>query len=106
MAHREFADASGMQWQVWEVVPSSAERRESPERRSQARTEVGRRVRQELRIRMESTLAQGWLVFESAHEKRRLRPIPEGWEQRDDGGLARLLSEATLAPHSPRRLIE
>jgi hypothetical protein len=106
VAHREFVDTHEVQWQVWEVVPSSAERRDAPERRSQARTEVGRRVRQELRIRMESELAQGWLVFESASEKRRLRPIPEGWDQLDDNGLVRLLNDAAPAPRTTRRLIE
>jgi hypothetical protein len=106
VAHRDFTDAHGVQWQVWAVVPSSAERRDAPERRSRGRTDSGRRVRQELRIRMESGLAQGWLVFESTHEKRRLRPIPDGWDQLDDSGLAKLLHEAVPAPHTTRRLIE
>ncbi len=106
MAHREFTDAHGVQWQVWSVVPHAAERRDGPERRVDVRGKRERRVRQELRIRMASDLAQGWLVFESAHEKRRLRPIPDGWAERTDGELSALLIEAVPAPHTSRRLIE
>jgi hypothetical protein len=106
LAHREFADAHGVRWQVWAVNPSSAERRDVPERRTDARATRSRRVRQELRIRMEEGLAHGWLVFESANEKRRMRPIPDGWSERTDEELAALLHEAVRAPQTSRRLIE
>ncbi|MDB4881406.1 MAG: hypothetical protein JWL95_172 [Gemmatimonadetes bacterium] len=55
---------------------------------------------------MESDLAKGWLVFESDREKRRLRPIPDGWELRSESELLALLAESAPAPRMPRRLIE
>ena len=106
MAHREFVDADGVRWQVWAVIPGSADRREGPDRRADARDERERRTRRELRVRMEPGFANGWLVFESAHAKRRLHPIPEGWTTGDDAALAALLARAAPAPHTSRRLIE
>ena len=106
MAHREFVDANGVHWQVWAVVPSSADRREMPDRRADPRAKPERRTRRELRIRMEPALRNGWLVFESAHEKRRLNPIPEGWAELGDVELIALLRAATPTPHGTRRLIE
>ena len=106
MPHREFDDAQGVHWQVWEVIPSSAERREGADRRADERARPSRRARQELRIRLEEGLAHGWLAFECAHEKRRLHPIPDGWSECSDSELAALLDGATVAPHSSRRLVE
>ena len=106
MAHREFDDARGVHWQVWEVIPSSAERREGADRRADQRPRPGRRTQQELRIRLEEGLAHGWLAFESEHEKRRLHPIPDGWAERSGTELAELLEEAVVAPHSARKLLE
>jgi hypothetical protein len=106
VAHREFVDADGVRWQVWEVIPGSADRREGPDRRADARGKGERRTRRELRVRMEPGLASGWLVFESAHAKRRLHPIPDGWTTGDDEALAGLLRRAVPAPHTSRRLIE
>ena len=37
MAHREFVDDEGVDWQAWEVIPSTAERRTSGERGVSAR---------------------------------------------------------------------
>jgi len=106
MAHREFVDPGGVRWPVWAVVPSSADRRESADRRVDPRPKRERRTRRELRVRMEQGLAKGWLVFESAHEKRRLHPIPEQWASLGEDELVRLLHEASPAPHGTRRLIE
>ena len=106
MAHREFADANGVRWQVWAVVPSSADRREMTDRRAEPRAKRERRTRRELRVRMDPALAKGWLVFESAHEKRRLHPIPDDWAGLADAELIALLHTATPTPHVTRRLIE
>jgi hypothetical protein len=62
MSERTFIDHLGNQWQAWDVQPVdhagwSAARRHLPE-----------------------TMADGWLCFESASEKRRVHPIPKGWE--------------------------
>ena len=70
MAHRVF-HRGGQRWEVWEV-----HRRE------------GRSVDPEL--------TEGWLTFESALEKRRLAPIPEGWDELDEEALARLCDGAVF----------
>jgi hypothetical protein len=46
----------------------------------------------------QQTIMEAWLCFESASEKRRLRPIPEGWEEETNEGLAELLAAATVVP--------
>jgi hypothetical protein len=102
MAHREFIDAAGVQWQAWEVIPSTAERRGTGERRFGARDRADRRVRQQPRVKMEDGLAQGWLVFECATEKRRLHPIPEGWSTLTEVGLSQLAALARPAGSGSR----
>jgi hypothetical protein len=74
MPHRRFVDDEGQVWHVWETYPrqTSELRQVAPE------------------------FAGGWLAFESAKEKRRLAPIPEGWETMSDAELGRLRSEATF----------
>lgn len=54
MALREFTDESGRAWCAWDTRPTSAQ------------------VRPEF--------ADGWLTFESEGEKRRLSPVPDGWD--------------------------
>lgn len=55
MAIREFIDSRNVRWNVWRTVP-----------------QAGGVLDLELRT--------GWLTFESKHERRRLAPIPAGWE--------------------------
>ncbi|HET7460859.1 MAG TPA: hypothetical protein VFJ82_06415 [Longimicrobium sp.] len=43
---------------------------------------------------------EGWLVFEGGGERRRLRPIPPGWEVRSDADLERLCGRATPVTES------
>ena len=71
MSYRTFTDSTGTEWQVWDIVP-------------------GKRVRH--------TLAEGWLTFESATEKRRLAPIPLYWVSADDAELERMLKKAAPVP--------
>ena len=94
MAHRVFRDASGAEWQVWDVQPQAVkpsdrrrvERRRppprphSPERRMFAdrRTQADRRARR--RVALVPTHGPKRLVFDSGTEKRRLTPAPPGWE--------------------------
>lgn len=63
------------EWTVWDVFPTFDAR---------------------LRMSGEAAdhLVQGWLVFECDVEKRRLGPIPEGWDELPDDDLARLLASA------------
>lgn len=80
MAHRSFRDERGREWQVWDVRPTA-----------------------DIVIRPE--LRGGWLAFESGDEKRRLAPVPDGWETASDAELLALLARATRRG-KPRRLIE
>jgi len=94
MAHREFTDADGTEWQAWEVIPSTAERRSAGERRFGARERDDRRTRHQTRVKLEDGMALGWLVFECAAGKRRLHPIPSGWSTLSDEQLAQLAHQA------------
>lgn len=77
MAFRTFLDPDGREWQVWDVVPS----REG---------EFGTRSPGYLPAEM----AEGWLCFEAAGEKRRLTPYPVDWEARDDAAIHALCRDA------------
>ena len=79
---RGFKDPAGVEWRVWEVIPSKAGMETSS--RTQARTSLS-----------STPYANGWLCFESGSEKRRLAPIPEGWELRPQAAIAELLQQAT-----------
>jgi hypothetical protein len=84
MAFRTFRDPDGREWQAWDVVPSRD-------------AEAGTRSQGFLPPEM----AQGWLCFEAADEKRRLSPCPEGWDGRDDAAIHALCRDAH--PVSRRR---
>jgi hypothetical protein len=56
MAMRDFTDSAGIAWRVWNTLP--------------ARGAV-----------FDDTLKGGWLTFESADARKRLAPIPRGWEE-------------------------
>ncbi len=58
MALRTFTDRAGVEWQVWDVRPEEAYRALVPS----------------------ADLENGWLVFQSPTEKRRLCPVPDDWE--------------------------
>lgn len=79
---RGFKDTTGVEWRVWEVVPSRAAIGTSPV--AQSRTSLS-----------STPYANGWLCFESKSEKRRLAPIPDGWELGAPVDIAQLLEQAT-----------
>jgi len=56
MAYREFQDSGGLTWAVWETYPS--------------RPDV-----------VNADWRAGWLTFRSGTQRRRLAPIPKGWEE-------------------------
>jgi hypothetical protein len=107
MPHRQFVDSKQTTWEVWDVEPGHAERRGRPrDRRRSARTSGERReVEDRSRVRISSGLAHGWLAFESKHDKRRLSPIPIGWEALDASALEQLCEQANSVGR-PRRLLE
>lgn len=82
MPIREFTDSQGTAWRAWDVIPDKL----SPSTRE------------------EDYLAHlyhtGWIVFEAASgsDKRRLYPIPRGWEELPDAELEVLLRKAEVVP--------
>jgi hypothetical protein len=67
MALRSFTDSQGKAWRVWNVVPQYAAIRDEE--------------------MMTPGLQGGWLCFDSGTEKRRLSPIPDGWESAEMDAL-------------------
>jgi hypothetical protein len=55
MSSRQFTDSQGTKWRVWSTVPSPASL-------------------------LSAEYARGWLTFDSATSRKRLAPIPNGWE--------------------------
>src|SRR5688572_11510489 len=105
MAHRLFRDSHGIEWNVWDVHPTRAERRLTP---PVSAPYVGpdRRASEDqaLRVRLNEDFSHGWLAFESAWDKRRLAPIPSDWTHADDGRLQSLLDAAVVVGASRRLL--
>lgn len=91
MALREFADAGGRRWSVWEVNPDKAEALLSPAASRRAAAEP----------------KPAWLAFEcqSPPQRKRLTPYPPDWEQLSDEELSLLCEQAPQVPVR-RRLIE
>jgi hypothetical protein len=75
-------DPSGVRWDVWAVYPD---------------------VRPSSSTALPGTFQSGWLVFESATEKRRLSPIPNDWQSLPADELEQLCSRAETAPRRSRR---
>lgn len=86
MAHREFLDAGGTLWTVWDVHPTAAMSMiqsatlPSGSAVGPSGGRGGQGVSRAANDYVEAALAAGWLCFESTTEKRRLAPIPSGWE--------------------------
>ncbi len=65
---REFKDQKGVDWLVWDVYPTSGSAAD-PRTSDPGSNAFPHRE-----------LNDGWLCFESATEKRRVTPIPPGWQ--------------------------
>jgi hypothetical protein len=109
MPRRSFRTAAGVEWQVWSVIPGQVqgdERRHGYDRRSPDPVILymgpDRRTSGERRKQKHSPAfpANGWLVFDSPQERRRLFPIPPAWETRPEGDLERLCERAVPVPKS------
>lgn len=107
MPHRNFRTGDGRTWEVWEVIPGGwrdHERRRAADRRSSdpiiAHTPERRsgQDRRKFSPLVHGELAGGWLAFECRGEKRRLAPVPPGWERLSDQQLEELLQSAAVAP--------
>ena len=79
----EFTDEEGTAWQVWDVRPGST-------------TES---------IQIRTQFADGWLAFESERMRKRLVPIPKGWESWPTERLCAACAKAIEQPDR-KRLIE
>ena len=98
MPMREFADALGQIWQAWDTHPKGVthvSKGETAFTRFVANT-AKREGREPTTVR--DQYAEGWLTFKLANDRRRLTPIPEGWELADDATLQRYLSLASDTP--------
>jgi hypothetical protein len=104
MAYRQFVDADGVDWTVYDVIPRTSDRRSADRRDSAQYTDESQLDRRgddrrapvvnvhPVRIR------RGWLCFESSGDRRRLQPVPQGWHLLPDPGLITLLQQARSAP--------
>ena len=79
---REFTDAAGKTWRVWDVYPSTKSK-------SSMGGPSAEDAAQLIAAFPHRDLSEGWLCFECGSEKRRLAPIPPEWEI----GAAALLEE-------------
>jgi hypothetical protein len=88
MAHRQFTDARGVVWDVYDVVSLPGFGRPG-EPQLAPHSEVFR-------------AARSWLAFESGDDKRRYPTIPENWEAAPAAQMQRWLDEATpVSKRSP-----
>jgi hypothetical protein len=81
-SHRAFTDSRGVTWDAFPVYPVA---------------------RPSSHTQLKGTLQQGWLCFDSVAEKRRLSPIPPGWQSLSDQALEQLAQRAVVAPTRRRR---
>src|SRR5687767_9126833 len=104
MPYRTFADDQGKSWEIWDVRPERVERRSADRREDHAepwsgperRVASDRRQRAESWLRLSEPLSEGWLVFRSEDEKRRLAPIPPNWESCRSQELRELWRKADI----------
>ena len=83
MALRQYTDTAGREWRVWDVPPRFETMRSGTERRKLHLSYSPERRGHEERRKTEAPpeWVHGWICFESAGEKRRLCPLPHGWEE-------------------------
>lgn len=86
---RDFKDKRGVDWLVWDVYPSS-------------RSPLEPRISDPGAALPNRELAEGWLCFESSSEKRRVAPIPPGWELWDPDKLEKLCATAGYISRASR----
>jgi hypothetical protein len=86
MSFRTFVDSSGVEWQAFDVVPRSEERRYYDRRGDEDegamfadRRDGDRRISVGASTAFQKAVAGGWLCFECEGERRRLSPIPGDW---------------------------
>lgn len=76
MALRTFVSHDGTEWNVWNVVPTL--------------------MHNERKVSLSIGMTHGWLCFESRGIKRRIVPVPEGWEEWSDAELDTALAASQV----------
>jgi|SRR5690349_4651838 len=109
MTHRQYRDEQDVEWQVWDIHPMEVTRRLNGRPNDAAPAglepiEATTSAAMWTRMAVSGELAGGWLCFESAREKRRLWPIPSGWELLSDMELKALCASAAHAPERKRQV--
>ena len=72
---REFTDANGVSWKVWSTTP--------------------------MLPGVAGGYREGWLTFESSSARRRLAPIPPGWEDAPPSDLRAFCERAVAVMKTP-----
>lgn len=93
MSHRQFLDTHGTLWTVWDVYPALVERDLS---RALGRPSGGqpRVAPPHAILALDRLYDDGWLCFESLAGKRRLAPVPQGWDRLTGDALSDLCDRA------------
>ena len=106
VSYRTFLDSRGKRWEVWRVTPAAAERRKADRRAAaggsdafkgaleRRKTPERRRSPFQRTTAVSTEFSQGWLCFESEGEKRRLAPVPPGWDEAGPDRLSTWLQAA------------
>lgn len=104
--YRTFLDTTGKRWEVWLVTPSAAERRRVDRRTAAAGSDAfsGERERRHTPERRRAPFhrsaavateySQGWLCFECEGDRRRLAPVPAGWQEAGPDRISTWLESA------------
>ncbi|MBB4638539.1 hypothetical protein [Longimicrobium terrae] len=95
---RQFRDADGAEWVAWEVIPVNAS---LLERRGISPAGGEEYAGPDRRGEGSRTLKEGWLAFESGDRKRRLAPVPPGWQECSEEDLRALLARAAPVRRRP-----
>ena len=99
MSLRTFTDSNGQQWEAYDVVPRTEERRRYDRRSGETKIDLTDERRDtDRRVTVgrseHITSKAGWLVFDRHDERRRLTPIPADWARCDEAKLEVYCREA------------
>ena len=103
-------DEQDVVWQVWDIHPTEVARRLRTLSTANGTditpdtSESAGALSATTRMAVSGELVGGWLCFESDREKRRLWPIPSGWEFLSDSELTNLCASASHAPERKPRV--
>ncbi|HEY2377336.1 MAG TPA: hypothetical protein VGH98_15270 [Gemmatimonadaceae bacterium] len=86
----EFTDSAGVRWKAYRVEPQRV-------------SEALERLRSSLSSDL-SERRQAWLLFESPNDRRRLSPVPDGWDENASAiQLEQWCGSADRIPPAPER---